>query len=83
VIGCIRPGQLCDQVVEITEVASVRLAGNTMTSLGHSSKLNAEWEFPTMLHDERRRSADTVLRAHGDDLGRCSSLNLDSLLEGA
>ena len=59
-----------------------RVASEAMTDLGYSSKLNAEWEFLTMLHDEGRRSADAFLDAHGDDLGRRSSLDLDVLLDG-
>ncbi|MBP1886072.1 patatin-like phospholipase family protein [Sinorhizobium mexicanum] len=59
-----------------------RVASDTMTDLGYSSKLNAEWEFLTMLQDAGRRSADAFLAAHGDDLGHRSSLDLDILLEG-
>ncbi|WEX90560.1 patatin-like phospholipase family protein [Sinorhizobium garamanticum] len=59
-----------------------RVASDTMTDLGYSSKLNAEWEFLTMLHNEGRRSAEAFLDAHGDDLGHRSSLDLDILLEG-
>jgi NTE family protein len=53
-----------------------------MVELGYSSKLNAEWEFLTMLRDEGRRSAEAFLTAHAADLGRRSSLDLDVLLEG-
>jgi NTE family protein len=35
-----------------------------------------------MLRDEGRRSAESFLEAHGEDLGRRSSFDLDSLLEG-
>ncbi|MDK1373781.1 MULTISPECIES: patatin-like phospholipase family protein [unclassified Sinorhizobium] len=59
-----------------------RVASDTMTDLGYSSKLNAEWEFLTMLHNEGRSSADAFLAAHGDDLGQRSSLDLGILLEG-
>jgi NTE family protein len=59
-----------------------RVASDVMTDLGYSSKLNAEWGFLTMLHNEGRRSADAFLNANGDDLGRRSSLDLDILLEG-
>jgi NTE family protein len=58
-----------------------RVASPMMTELGYSSKLNAEWDFLLMLRDEGRRSADAFLQAHGDDLGRRSSLELDELLE--
>jgi len=53
-----------------------------MIDLGYSSKLNAEWEFLTMLRDEGRSAAETFLTAHGADLGKHSSIDLDVLLEG-
>jgi NTE family protein len=52
-----------------------------MTELGASSKFNAEWDFLRMLRDEGRRSADAFLNAHGDNVGKRSTLNLDVLLE--
>jgi NTE family protein len=58
-----------------------RVAGGVMLKLGYSSKLNAEWEFLTMLRDEGRKAADTFLQAHGSDLGRRSSLDLSTLLD--
>jgi len=60
-----------------------RVASDLMANLGYSSKLNAEWAFLTMLRDRGRAAADAFLAAHRDDLGRRSSLELDSLLEGA
>ena len=59
-----------------------RITSEMMVELGYSSKLNAEWEFLCMLRDEGRRAGATFLSAHGDDLGRRSSFNLDELLEG-
>jgi NTE family protein len=53
----------------------------TMLELGYSSKLNAEWPFLQMLHKEGRSSADDFLRKHRRDIGRTSSVNLDTLLE--
>jgi NTE family protein len=53
-----------------------------MVDLGYSSKLNAEWEFLTMLRDEGRKAAEEFLTMHGADLGRGSSLDLDALLVG-
>jgi NTE family protein len=53
----------------------------TMINLGYSSKLNAEWPFLHMLHQEGRRAADEFLRTHRNDLGRRSSVNLETLLE--
>ena len=49
----------------------------------NDSKLNAEWAFLTMLRDRGRAAAADFLAAHRDDLGQRSSLELDSLLEGA
>jgi NTE family protein len=53
-----------------------------MVELDSSSKLNAEWAFLSLLRDEGRRAADAFLAAHGDDLGRRSTLDIDRLLEG-
>ena len=52
-----------------------------MTSLGYSSKLNAEWGFLTMLKEEGRRTMDKFLKNHGHHLGKQSTLNLNVLLE--
>ena len=57
------------------------LSSPIMTSLGYSSKLNAEWAFLTMLKEEGRRTAGKFLKNHGTDLGRRSTLNLDVLLQ--
>jgi NTE family protein len=51
-----------------------------LAELGASSKLNAEWEFVTMLKQEGRRCADAFLATHGNDLGQRSSADLDVLL---
>ena len=53
-----------------------------MLELGYSSKLNAEWAFLRMLRDEGRRAAEAFLVAHGDDIGKRSSVDFDRLLEG-
>jgi NTE family protein len=58
-----------------------RVASATMTDLGASSKLNAEWEFLTMLRDEGRRSAEEFLTAHASNLGARSTLDIDALLD--
>jgi NTE family protein len=57
-----------------------RVASDLMVSLGYSSKLNAEWEFLTMLRDEGRRAAEAFLAAHAEDLGHRSTLDIDRLL---
>jgi NTE family protein len=53
-----------------------------MVDLGYSSKLNAEWAFLRMLRDEGRKAAQAFLDAHGGDVGKRSSLDLDALIEG-
>jgi NTE family protein len=59
-----------------------RISSDTMLELSYSSKLNAEWEFLTMLRDEGRRAAESFLLVSGTDLGNRSTLDLDTLLEG-
>ena len=46
-----------------------RVASEMLTELGASSKLNAEWEFFSLLHDEGRRSAQVFLETHALDSG--------------
>ena len=41
-----------------------RITTDMLAQLGASSKLNAEWEFLTMLRDEGRRAASAFLDAH-------------------
>jgi NTE family protein len=61
----------------------IHMVPNTvMVDLGYSSKLNAEWEFLTMLRNEGRKAAEEFLATHGADLGRGSSFDLDALLTG-
>jgi NTE family protein len=52
-----------------------------LTTLGASSKLNAEWDFLTMLRDEGRRAAGDFLATHGEALGRRSTLPIEHLLD--
>ena len=59
-----------------------RVRNDGMMELGYSSKLNAEWDFLTMLRDRGRAAAQDFLDAHGDDLGKRSTLDLSKLLEG-
>lgn len=58
-----------------------RIAGAVMIELGYSSKLNAEWAFLSMLREEGRQAAEHFLADHWRDLGRCSTLDLDAMLE--
>jgi len=53
-----------------------------MSELGYSSKLNAEWEFISMLHRKGRGAADAFLTDNSDHIGKRSSADLDILLQG-
>ena len=57
-----------------------RISSDLMKKLGYSSKLNAEWEFLTMLRDEGRRAAEAFLDAHANDIGSRSTLDLAHFL---
>ena len=59
-----------------------RIAGDVMVDLGYSSKLNAEWDFLTMLRDEGRKAAEAFYAENREAVGRRSSLDLDSFIEG-
>jgi NTE family protein len=52
-----------------------------MATLGYSSKLNAEWDFLSMLREEGRKAADEFLSVNADDIGIRSTLDLDVLLD--
>lgn len=63
--------------------ATVRLHRVTtpmMVELNASSKLNAEWEFISLLRQEGRDRTDAFLQAHGGDLGVRSSYDIATLL---
>ncbi len=53
-----------------------------MVELGYSSKLNAEWDFLSMLRDRGRDAADAFLAAHGAEIGHSCSFDFDSFLQG-
>ena len=59
-----------------------RIADDIMVSLGHSSKLNTERAFLTMLREAGRQAAEKFLANHGHALGHESSFDIDALLEG-
>jgi len=59
-----------------------RVSNDIMNKLGASSKVITEWPFLTMLRDEGRKSAQVFLDAHGQDLGKTSTLDIAALLEG-
>jgi len=57
-----------------------RIMSDKLAALGASSKLNAEWEFVSLLKEEGRKSADAFFTAHGEDIGKLSTADLDVLL---
>jgi NTE family protein len=57
-----------------------RIMTDMLAQVGASSKLNAEWDFVTMLKTEGRRAAGEFLNVNGDDLGKRSTADLDALL---
>jgi NTE family protein len=59
-----------------------RITSDMMVTLGHSSKLNAEWAVLQMLFDEGRRSAIEFGRKHLADVGVRATFDLDTLIEG-
>ena len=46
-----------------------RIASEMLAEFGASSKLNAEWEFFSILRDEGRRSAQAFLETHASISG--------------
>jgi NTE family protein len=58
-----------------------RIASDRVTEVDSTSKLITEWAFLTALRDEGRRSAEQFLQAHGANLGKRSTLDLDAMLE--
>jgi NTE family protein len=57
-----------------------RIMSDTLADFGASSKLNAEWEFVSLLKEEGRKSADGFLTAHGGEIGKHSTADFDALL---
>ena len=57
-----------------------RIMTDALAGFGASSKLNAEWEFVSLLKGGGRKSADAFLAAHGHDLGQRSTADIDVLL---
>jgi NTE family protein len=58
-----------------------RISSDLMAELGASSKLNAEWEFLTMLMQEGRQAALRFGEAHRHDVGVRSTFDFSSLLD--
>ena len=57
-----------------------RIMTDVLAQFGASSKLNAESAFLEMLRTEGRRAASVFLDAHGDDVGKRSTADLEVLL---
>jgi NTE family protein len=57
-----------------------RITSNMLAKFGASSKLNAEWQFVSMLREEGRLAANEFLDKHGADIGKRSTADLDVLL---
>ena len=57
-----------------------RIMTEMLSELGASSKLNAEWDFVSLLRDEGRRAAAAFLDQHGSDIGARSTADIDVLL---
>jgi NTE family protein len=57
-----------------------RIMTEMLSGLGASSKLNAEWDFVSLLRDEGRRAAAAFLDQHGSDIGARSTADIDVLL---
>ncbi|WP_369719592.1 patatin-like phospholipase family protein [Bradyrhizobium sp. LLZ17] len=57
-----------------------RVKSDMLAKFGASSKLNAEWEFVSMLRAEGRQAAEAFLDEHGADVGQRSTADLDVLL---
>jgi NTE family protein len=58
-----------------------RIMTDALAGFGASSKLNAEWDFITVLRAEGRRAASEFLEAHAGDLGERSTADFNVLLE--
>lgn len=65
----------------LAEMRLHRITSDLMVSLGHSSKMNAEWAFLQMLFNAGREAAQTFAREHGNDVGVRSTFEIDSLIE--
>lgn len=59
-----------------------RIATEKMVELDASSKLNAEWDFLSMLRQDGESCTEAFLAAHAGDLGQRSTYDIGSLLDG-
>jgi NTE family protein len=58
------------------------IKSDLIPTLGASSKLNAEWEFLTLLRDEGRRAATAFGDEHGEAIGHRATYDIGALLDG-
>ncbi|WP_374545797.1 patatin-like phospholipase family protein [Rhodoblastus sp.] len=63
------------------EMRTHRILTDKLAEFGASSKLNAEGPFLQMLKAEGRKAADEFLQAHGADVGKRATADLDVLLQ--
>ncbi len=68
--GKIAPGDMKEMMIH-----SIR-SDETMSALGVSSKLNADWDFLRSLHDKGRAQADVWLAENYENIGQRSSVDL-------
>lgn len=69
-----------EHVCEASKWGAMRMhciASEAMLELDHTSKLNAEWDFMTMLRDMGRDATGNFLKKHRGDIGVRPSLDLD------
>ncbi|WP_417829789.1 patatin-like phospholipase family protein [Thalassospira sp.] len=69
-----------DHACEASRWGTMRMhliASDVMLELDHTSKMNAEWDFMTMLRDKGREAASTFLTRHRSDLGERPTLDLE------
>jgi len=53
------------------------IVSDVMLELDHTSKMNAEWDFMTMLRDKGREAAGVFLEKHRGDIGKSPTLDLE------
>jgi NTE family protein len=62
------------------EMRTHRIVTDMLAEFGASSKLNAEWEFVSLLKAEGRRAAGEFLDKSGEDVGRRSTSDVNVLV---
>jgi NTE family protein len=77
VTSLIQQGKIAQGEMKEMMIHSIR-SDETMTALGVSSKLNADWDFLCFLRDKGRAQAETWLMESYEDVGRRSSVDLQA-----